>query len=95
MRYALAVVGLVLATALLVGRDGGFQNSGNNVEAETTPWDSLSAQEIQATAAAVIQRHGGGGLFNRISLAQPDKAVALQWRPGQAGLARRVWPRGR
>ena len=40
MRYALAVVGLVLATALLVGcdgRDGGFQNSGNKVKAETTP----------------------------------------------------------
>ena len=86
MRYALPVVGLVLAATLFVGcdgRDGGSQNSGNNVKAETSPWDSLSAQEIQATAAAVIQRHGGGVLFNRISLAQPDKTVALQWRPGQ------------
>ena len=86
MRYALAVVGVVVAVALFGGwdgRDGGSQNPGNGVEAEVSPWDSLSAQEIQAATTAVKQRHGSGVLFNRISLAQPNKAIALQWQSGQ------------
>ena len=86
MRYALVVVGLIVAVALFGGwesRDGGSQSSVNAAAAEASPWNSLSAQEIQSAATAVKQRHGRGVLFNRISLAQPDKTTALQWQSGQ------------
>ena len=86
MRYALAVVGLIVAVALFGGwesRGGGSQSSVNAAAAEASPWDSLSAQEIQSAATAVKQRHGRGVLFNRISLDQPDKTTALQWQSGQ------------
>ena len=86
MRYALVVVGLIVAVALFGGwesRDGGSQSSVNAAAAEASPWNSLNAQEIQSAATAVKQRHGRGVLFNRISLAQPDKTTALQWQSGQ------------
>ena len=48
-----------------------------------SPWDSLTSGEIAAAAEAVRARHGQEVRFNRISLRQPEKAVALSWQADQ------------
>ncbi|MBF2754464.1 MAG: hypothetical protein ISN29_04290 [Gammaproteobacteria bacterium AqS3] len=53
-------------------------------EIELTPWRSLTSDEIARAAEAVRSDAGEGVLlFNRISLAEPNKARALAWSPGE------------
>jgi len=51
-----------------------------------SPWDSLTAAEISEVAAAVKAQHGDDIMLARISLRQPDKAVALKWSEGDVAL---------
>jgi primary-amine oxidase len=48
-----------------------------------SPWDALTGAEITRAAAAVKARHGDDVIITRISLRQPEKAVALAWQQGQ------------
>ena len=48
-----------------------------------SPWDALTGAEITRAAAAVKARHGVDVIITRISLRQPEKAVALAWQQGQ------------
>jgi len=47
-----------------------------------SPWQSLSAEEIEAAANALIDREGNGVVINRISLLEPNKETATAWTPG-------------
>jgi Cu2+-containing amine oxidase len=58
-------------------------NPEDDMKRVTSPWDSLSANEIEQAARAIRARHGDATIFNRISLSQPEKSVALQWQAGQ------------
>ena len=52
-------------------------------EVETSPWDSLTSDEISRASASVKERHGEDVVFSRISLRQPNKSEALAWTSGQ------------
>ncbi len=62
-------------------------NSSDTQEESTSsptksPWQSLSAEEIEAAANALIEREGNGVAINRISLLEPNKETARAWTPG-------------
>ena len=62
-------------------------NSSDTQEESTSsptksPWQSLSAEEIEAAANALIDREGNGVVINRISLLEPNKETARAWTPG-------------
>ena len=62
-------------------------NSSDTQEESTSsptksPWQSLSAEEIEAAANALIDREGNGVVINRISLLEPNKETATAWTPG-------------
>lgn len=62
-------------------------NSSDTQEESTSsptksPWQSLSAEEIEAAATALIDREGNGVVINRISLLEPNKETARAWTPG-------------
>lgn len=62
-------------------------NSSDTQEESTSsptksPWQSLSAEEIEAAATALIEREGNGVVINRISLLEPNKETARAWTPG-------------
>ena len=48
-----------------------------------SPWDGLQPREYAQAAALLKTVHGDDVLFTRISLRQPEKAVALAWQEGQ------------
>jgi Cu2+-containing amine oxidase len=48
-------------------------NPEDDMKRVTSPWDSLSANEIEQAARAIRARHGDATIFNRISLSQPEK----------------------
>lgn len=48
-----------------------------------SPWDGLSSGEYAVAAEAVKRAHGPDAVFLRVSLKQPDKPKALQWREGE------------
>ena len=86
VRYTLIALGTAVTATLLMGCEGpanGSEEQSGATLAQVSPWDSLSAEEIEEVATAIKQRHGDGVLFNRISLSQPEKVVALQWQPDQ------------
>jgi len=47
-----------------------------------TPWEALSADEIERAASAVKAEHGEDTLFLDVTLARPDKDAALTWQRG-------------
>jgi primary-amine oxidase len=49
---------------------------------ELSPWDGLHDFEYQQAAALILAAHQGDVMFARISLRQPDKALALAWQEG-------------
>ena len=51
-----------------------------------SPWDGLTGAEYDRAAAAIRQAHGAAVLFSRISLKQPDKQTALDWREGETAM---------
>ena len=53
-------------------------------EVSVSPWDGLQPQEYAQAAALLKAVHGDDVLFTRISLRQPEKAVALAWQDGDA-----------
>ena len=56
-----------------------------------SPWDGLTGEEYARAAGLIKQAHVENILFTRISLKQPDKQTALQWREGgQAARAAEV-----
>ena len=58
----------------------------NVSQASVSPWDSLSAAEMEEAAAAVKARHGDQVMLAQISLRQPEKSVALKWRDGETAI---------
>jgi primary-amine oxidase len=50
--------------------------------ATLSPWDGLQPDEYLQAAKLIKAAHGDNILFTRISLRQPEKAVALAWRDG-------------
>jgi primary-amine oxidase len=50
--------------------------------APPSPWDSLSAADYQIAANGLNEQFGEDITFIRISLQQPDKGEALNWREG-------------
>ncbi len=79
---AVIIIILALAAYWLSGRGEPTLTSATDL----SPWDTLTAAEITTAAAAVRAQHGEDVRFNRISLRQPDKAVALSWQAGQPAL---------
>ncbi len=47
-----------------------------------SPWDGLSDADYERAAASVKAVYGDAVIFTRISLKQPEKAVALDWQEG-------------
>ena len=58
-------------------------NPEDDMKRVTSPGDSLSANEIEQAAPAIRARQGDDTIFNRISVSQPEKSVALQWQAGR------------
>ncbi|MEG9861870.1 MAG: hypothetical protein V6Z81_05135 [Parvularculales bacterium] len=56
-----------------------------------SPWDSLTGPEYASAAEVIKATYGEDVLFTRISLKQPEKQEALNWREGEpAGRAAEV-----
>ncbi|MFZ8974684.1 MAG: hypothetical protein ACO2ZD_11370 [Pseudomonadales bacterium] len=84
MKFAIAILGALMILAIFQMQNSGAGNQPPMSSAVGgSPWDSLSATEIEQAAAAVKARHGNDVLFNRISLQQPLKRQALGWQTGQ------------
>ncbi|MDA1207549.1 MAG: hypothetical protein O2858_07725 [Proteobacteria bacterium] len=84
MKFAIAILGALMILAIFQMQNSGAGNQPPMSSAVGgSPWDSLSATEIEQAAAAVKARHGNDVLFNRISLQQPLKRQALSWQTGQ------------
>jgi hypothetical protein len=82
MKFAIAILGALMILAIFQMQNSGAGNQPPMSSAVGgSPWDSLSATEIEQAAAAVKARHGNDVLFNRISLQQPLKRQALSWQP--------------
>ena len=58
-------------------------NPEDDMKRVTSPGDSLSANEIEQGATAIRTRPGDDTIFNRISVSQPEKSVALHWQAGR------------
>ena len=72
MKFAIAILGALMILAIFQMQNSGAGNQPPMSSAVGgSPWDSLSATEIEQAAAAVKARHGNDVLFNRISLQQP------------------------
>ena len=54
----------------------------NESESYRTPWSSLTGEEISSARDVIRSEFGDKVLFNRISLAPPEKKTALAWKPG-------------
>ncbi len=77
---------LLLAFAMGISQTNQHLDQPDDMKGILSPWDSLSADEIEQAASAVKARHGDNTVFNRISLSQPQKSDALQWQSGQTPL---------
>lgn len=74
---------LFVIVTFLTACDANQQAQISDVQEASSPWHSLTADEVTEAAGAVKEKFGEKTLFNRISLAEPKKSEALNWQPGK------------
>jgi primary-amine oxidase len=86
--HILKTLALPLTLAFIVGLawllNQSIVTTSSSTEADiaVSPWDGLRPKEYAQAAGLLKAVHGDAVMFTRISLRQPEKAVALAWQDG-------------
>jgi Cu2+-containing amine oxidase len=72
----------IVGLAWLLNQSIVTTSSSTKADIAVSPWDGLRPEEYAQAAGLLKAVHGDAVMFTRISLRQPEKAVALAWQDG-------------
>jgi primary-amine oxidase len=72
----------IVGLAWLLNQSIVTTSSSTEADIAVSPWDGLRPKEYAQAAGLLKAVHGDAVMFTRISLRQPEKAVALAWQDG-------------